>query len=541
MDEFVKKLVPDPKSPPDTLLLCGYLGASSEDNHTRLYFDMELASYVEIPNEAILHTTPMPADQGGLGGSYVWIKRDAEVIHGKVGAERPKAKFFEGPIMQQFSGAAAAPAAPEAAAAGPGAAQPEANSQLAFCLQPSVLQVCIPASRLCFSRQWNCRSRIAVCNSWIDACPSALIQCETVICPVETLTCPATLDCPLTLNCPVTLDCPINSLACGFQSLACGIGPGLPGVGPVMGAEAAGLEATTQTAPCVVAPSQQVACQTLLQCPTVIQWQCPTRIVWQCPTRVPLQCPTRAPWDCPSVVPLTCRTRVPWPCPPPTLTGPNCLSVLAPCITQQCTIPPQCPIETLSGACPVVTQTGCPQPTIVCGGIPGGPIVQPQEMAGMPMEAGGVEILEVTVVAPACMLLAPMQTRTLIWCCQPSLLSWQCRSVYNPWQCSLLSPACGIRTLQPQCNLPTLPPGCPIVTQTGCPLPTIVCGGVIPDEAAAPPQAMAGAQPQIGPIPPATQMVWCQPTRILVFCRSWFNPLGCGSQMMCPSRMWLCP
>ena len=46
---FVSKLVTDPKQPPNTLLLTGFLGASSEDGHRRLYFDAQLADYVEIP------------------------------------------------------------------------------------------------------------------------------------------------------------------------------------------------------------------------------------------------------------------------------------------------------------------------------------------------------------------------------------------------------------------------------------------------------------------------------------------------------------
>jgi hypothetical protein len=101
-ENFVSKVVKDPKQPPDTLLLMGYLGASSEEGYTRLYFDAQLSSYVEIPGAAILHTQEIPAERSALGESYVWIDRNAELIHGKVGVERPKAKFLEGPIFQEF-------------------------------------------------------------------------------------------------------------------------------------------------------------------------------------------------------------------------------------------------------------------------------------------------------------------------------------------------------------------------------------------------------------------------------------------------------
>ncbi|MBI3650016.1 MAG: hypothetical protein HY231_03085 [Acidobacteria bacterium] len=111
-ENFVSKIVKNPDSPPDTLLLRGYLGESSEAEHTRLYFDATLSSYVEIPDDAILHEEDVPKEQSPLGESFVWIKQDAEVIHGKAGPQRTKAKFFEGPIAQAAAQAAAAPIPP---------------------------------------------------------------------------------------------------------------------------------------------------------------------------------------------------------------------------------------------------------------------------------------------------------------------------------------------------------------------------------------------------------------------------------------------
>ncbi len=118
-DDFISKIVKDPAQPPDVLLLTGYLGASSEPGYTRLYFDAQLSNYVEIPDAAILHIQKIPAEQSPLGESYVWIDKNAEIIHGKVGPNRPKAKFLEGPILQdfmrgaQFGGAAAPQPAPQ--------------------------------------------------------------------------------------------------------------------------------------------------------------------------------------------------------------------------------------------------------------------------------------------------------------------------------------------------------------------------------------------------------------------------------------------
>ena len=100
---FVAKLVADPKAPPDTVLLSGFLGASSDPGHTRLYFAAQLANYVEIPDDAILHEQEMPKEASPLGGSYVWVKRDAQLIYGPIGPNRRKASFLEGPLAQDMA------------------------------------------------------------------------------------------------------------------------------------------------------------------------------------------------------------------------------------------------------------------------------------------------------------------------------------------------------------------------------------------------------------------------------------------------------
>ena len=47
-------------NPPNTLMLTGYLGKSAAENYIRLYFDEELSDYVDIPQEAVLHTRQLP-------------------------------------------------------------------------------------------------------------------------------------------------------------------------------------------------------------------------------------------------------------------------------------------------------------------------------------------------------------------------------------------------------------------------------------------------------------------------------------------------
>ena len=120
LEDFVARLVPDPVDPPDLLLLKGYLGASSEEGHVRLYLDEELSRYVEIPRKAIRHARELPPEQSPLGGSLVWIDREADLMHGKAGEEPGVASFLEGWIADEYKEVTAAipPAQPAARNAG---------------------------------------------------------------------------------------------------------------------------------------------------------------------------------------------------------------------------------------------------------------------------------------------------------------------------------------------------------------------------------------------------------------------------------------
>ncbi len=99
---FVAAVVKDPQAPPDALLVAGFVGPSSEEAHCRLYLDAQLSDYVEIPEDAILFTQDLPKDSSPLGGTYLWIARDAEVIHGKADGKRYAGSFLEGRLAQVF-------------------------------------------------------------------------------------------------------------------------------------------------------------------------------------------------------------------------------------------------------------------------------------------------------------------------------------------------------------------------------------------------------------------------------------------------------
>jgi hypothetical protein len=96
--EFVRRIVTDPKNVPDVMRLYGYPGASSEEGHERLYLSTDLATFVEIPRDAILHRTAVPADQDPNGAVTLWVRRDAALVYKAAPAAQALAQYFTGAI-----------------------------------------------------------------------------------------------------------------------------------------------------------------------------------------------------------------------------------------------------------------------------------------------------------------------------------------------------------------------------------------------------------------------------------------------------------
>src|ERR1700736_1812143 len=79
-DELIEKLVPDPATPPDVILLAGLLGRSDRTGYVRLYLTPLLNEYVEISEKDVLHHQKIPPALNPLGGTLVWIRREANLL-----------------------------------------------------------------------------------------------------------------------------------------------------------------------------------------------------------------------------------------------------------------------------------------------------------------------------------------------------------------------------------------------------------------------------------------------------------------------------
>ncbi len=349
LDQFTSRVVPDPKNPGEALLITGFLGPSSEPEHTRIYFDATLSRYVDAPTNEILHTEPLPKEQSPLGGSYIWLKRDTEVLFGKAGADRAKAKFFEGPVMAayggQFGGAAGQAAGGFEAAAGWGGfggygggggfgggggggaifSAPVICQPSPFC-PPSVYHIC-PTQ---------------VCTHAIF-CPSFVFVCHTAVCQFQSAVCQVSPGCP-----PPPPGTPVQFPgamgAMGMAAQAAGAGAG--GAGPAY---------TAQVICHPVPYTAQIACHPTPLCPTAV---CSHHIYCFTPA-----CP---------VLTAFCLVHTPF----------------CPVLTATCPITPACPVQT--PACPIQT-LACPIQTAGCPGPGPGPGPGPVFGGGAQMAGGGAQ------------------------------------------------------------------------------------------------------------------------------------------------------
>ena len=283
---FISKIVKDPANPPKTVLLRGYLGDSSEAGHTRLYLDAQLNSYMEVPDDAILHEEELPGTP--QGESYVWIKQDAQLIHGEAGPQRTKATFFEGPIgavaaRPPFTPVHVCPITQICPVTEEGCPPPTAlqecppRTSFRGCPLPTPMHLCPSNPLVCPVVTPRCPppTPLAGCpNTQLPACPATPINpCQmTPGCPVLTPACPPTnpINCPpvsgpnfcFTPACP-----PTNPIFCPPVSGPnfC-FTPACPSVHVIQ----------CPTGPIICQPTPVHGCPTLFGCPSLIG--CPSGV-----------------------------------------------------------------------------------------------------------------------------------------------------------------------------------------------------------------------------------------------------------------------
>jgi len=108
---LVEALASDPNQPPKPATrLFGFPGPAADSKSTRLWLDEELSSYVDIPDEAILHSQTLAEDRGTL----LWVDPAARLGYSKVESHEVQARFLAGQIADANLGWAVRTAVPAA-------------------------------------------------------------------------------------------------------------------------------------------------------------------------------------------------------------------------------------------------------------------------------------------------------------------------------------------------------------------------------------------------------------------------------------------
>ncbi len=95
-DRLARALVPDGEASPNVVSVVGFLAKGPAKNTWRLYLSLDFNAFLEFGSNAIVHAIRL---DGPLGGTAMWIRRDAEVqlIASKSGAERGARSAFMDP------------------------------------------------------------------------------------------------------------------------------------------------------------------------------------------------------------------------------------------------------------------------------------------------------------------------------------------------------------------------------------------------------------------------------------------------------------
>ena len=102
-DALIERLVPDASQIPDVRILGGFLGKSTREGYWRLYLTPTLNEYVEFAEDDVVHSHTLESDERQLGGTMIWVRREANLQHTRSASREAQADFLQGAIAASAS------------------------------------------------------------------------------------------------------------------------------------------------------------------------------------------------------------------------------------------------------------------------------------------------------------------------------------------------------------------------------------------------------------------------------------------------------
>jgi hypothetical protein len=163
---LVEALASDPSSPPQRATkLFGFPGPAADAKATRLWLDLDLTGYVDVPDDAILHSQTLENEEG----TYLWVDPTATLTHSGAQSHEVQAEFLGGSIAERNLGGAAP-------AAGPGIYPTLATTG---CRVPSI-DICTVVPELCGHQIVSARTACPTVAPVCGHLRSAATHCPTV-------------------------------------------------------------------------------------------------------------------------------------------------------------------------------------------------------------------------------------------------------------------------------------------------------------------------------------------------------------------------
>src|SRR4029077_17113222 len=82
-DDFIANVHADPAKPEATIMLAGFVGLRA-GGAGRLSTEASLSHWYDVAEDDVVHAMPVP--EAKLGGSYVWVRANAQIKPGAAAA-----------------------------------------------------------------------------------------------------------------------------------------------------------------------------------------------------------------------------------------------------------------------------------------------------------------------------------------------------------------------------------------------------------------------------------------------------------------------
>jgi hypothetical protein len=97
--ELIEQLAPDPARVPSLVGFDGYIGSSSQEGHVRLYYDLSLSYWLDIPEDGVHHTETRTVAGRFHPITVVWVASEADVRPQLLDNQDEELRsFLEGPF-----------------------------------------------------------------------------------------------------------------------------------------------------------------------------------------------------------------------------------------------------------------------------------------------------------------------------------------------------------------------------------------------------------------------------------------------------------